>query len=163
MEIEIRSKLQAPNIIEILGEKITIPANSTFVLDTRVWLEIKVLKPKWIEDGWIYPETNEEEVEIISRFRIAFIEKLELEGVSRVQSQLGGKHNFSAYELQLAKKWIADHNDMVLMEVREQTKESIELSRLSRADSRFANRIALGALVVSTISLLVALLSASSP
>lgn len=150
MEVQIRCNKQAATTIRILDQEIKIQAKGTISLDVRSWLELKRIKSNWLKNGAISIINTTEEEHAIKEYHFKFTKSLETKGISMVRSQINDKHNFSYYELDIVKKWLANKDDATLIKASKGAEESIKIARN-------ANKISMVSLAIVIISLLVTL------
>ncbi len=152
------SKLKAGNITTVGGKKISIPPNSSFSLDIRDWLELKIKHKKWFEGGYIYPENEEIEKNQIDSYHLEFIQYLTDLGIERTRQKLTNKSEFTKYEINVANEWIAEkiQNDNLLKKERDE--KELEVSLKSVVHAKRANIIAFFALLIGVFTLLLSIL-----
>ncbi len=162
MNLKVYSKLQAANTIKVCNDEFVIPANGEFTISVRYWAELKLIKPKWIEANYIYPESEADEKSLLNSYESSFIKSISEQGTERITVSLTEGINFTKYESHLAKKWLTAQvqNKKDRSEKREE--DSLEISKRSERHAKRSNRIAGLALVVSIFALLWTVLSSSS-
>jgi hypothetical protein len=146
--IRIFSKGLQSNKVEILGEIFTTPFNCEFTISVRNWAELKLIHPKWVNGGFLYPVNKEEEDDLLLNYKNSFFEKLKEMGAEQVNLTLSIKDQFTQYEIELARFWLAKEYQKTHERHEERQEDSLKISKRS-------NIIAVIALVVSVFSIVV--------